>query len=110
MMSSTKPARTGDAPAEHVSFEWVEPEGSNPLRSAREAVDALFAVAEGWIDVLGLELRLACHDHEVDVQVVDVDPPRPFHLLVREPRVAEVRITTTYRAMETRLAAVDRAT
>jgi hypothetical protein len=51
-------------------------------------------------------LRLACYDRET-LGEADVDPPRPYHLLVREPRAADVGIVPTYRALESSLVAID---
>ncbi len=107
MTSGIKTASAGDGPALHLALEWDFPEGGDQRSNAREAVDALFAVAEGWIEVLGLELRLGCYDRET-LGEADVDPLRPYHLLVREPRVADVQVRPTYRALESGLAAIER--
>ncbi len=107
MTSHAKTARTGEGPAESLSLEWMSPEGADERANAREAVESLFTVAESWIEVLGLEIRLGCYDRET-LGETDFDPPRPYHLLVREPRAADVTIDPTYRALETRLPAIDR--
>jgi hypothetical protein len=107
MTAATSTARTGDGTAEHLAFEWMVPDGADERESAREVVDALFTVSEGWIEVLGLELRLACYDRET-LGEVDVDPPRPHHLLVRDPRAADVSIESTYRTIESKLPAIGR--
>src|SRR6266545_1644242 len=48
--AKAKTARTGEGPAERLSLKWVSPEGADERANAPEAVDALFAVAEGWIE------------------------------------------------------------
>jgi hypothetical protein len=110
MTRGMKTASAGDGPLVHLAFEWDFPEGDDQRSTAREAVDALFALAEGWIEVLGLEIRLACYDRETLGEAAKVDLARPYHLLVREPRMDTVQIGPTYRTVETVLAAIERQT
>lgn len=108
MTDAMTTAPTGDGPAEALSLEWMVPEDADELSNAREAVEALFAVAEGWTEMLGLELRASCVDRESFIQRSDVLPPRPCHLLVREPRPCAVSLDPTYRTIETGLTAIER--
>jgi hypothetical protein len=67
--------------------------------SARESVSALLAFAGAWLEPLAIEARIGCYDSEILTEG-KVRPQTPFHLLVAEPRPAEVRIKSIYPSVE----------
>jgi hypothetical protein len=48
----------------HVQWSWNAPEEADERASAVEAVDALLALADGWLENAALEIRLGTFDRE----------------------------------------------
>lgn len=108
-LKKVKKAITGEGPAEHLWLEWHAPEGSDQRANGTEAVDALFALVDGWMEILALEVRLGCYDRDIYTEALDQRLPRPHHRVVLEPRPAEVSVEPMFRAIETPVAAINRA-
>jgi hypothetical protein len=105
-----KTAWTDERPVQHLSLEWTSPEGADQRDIAREAVEALFAVTEEWMEIHALEVRAGCCDPDTFTDIAEVNPPGAFQLLVREPRRTDLSMDPTYRAIETRAPRIDRET
>jgi hypothetical protein len=92
----------------HIRWIWEAPDDEDERVVAAEAVTALFALAEGWIDIIALEARLGLYDHEILTEA-QLRPPEPFHLLHVQPS-GEARIKPTYRPLESQASTLDAAT
>jgi len=95
-----KTATTGDYSKEYHRLEWPSPEGANQRVDADAAIDALFTLIDGWLEILALEVRVGCYDRETYTEASELRPPQPYHLLVHEPRPSGVSIDRMYRSVE----------
>lgn len=98
-------ARSWEGAAQHLTLEMELAEEARPSGVASEMVSAVFAFTGSWLEPLAIELRVGCYDGELFTEGA-IRPPHPFHLLVREPRMAEVRVDPIYRAQETNVSSV----
>src|SRR4051812_9021782 len=89
-----------ESPQTHIRRNWEAPENADEREVASEAVAALFALADGWLDVVSLEIRIGLYDHETFTEG-SLRPNAPFHLLRRDSQF-DVRIDPTYRSVESR--------
>jgi len=106
-----KVATASEGPAAHLWMEWPSPEGSNQRNDASEAIDALFILTGDWLEVLALEVRVACYDREIYTETTELRLRQPYHLLVRKPRFADVSINQMYKeVVETSQAVISRTT
>ena len=91
----TQTVRSEERPIERLRLEWEAPEHADERATAGESVGALFAFAGAWLEPLAIEARVGCYNRETFSEGKP-PPASPFHLLVAEPRPAEVRIQPAY--------------
>lgn len=91
----------------HIRWTWETSENANERAIMTEAVTALFALADGWLDVVAVEIRLGIYDSETFTEA-STRPPAPFHLL-RADSAVNVRVEPTYRSIESRTSVLDAA-
>lgn len=94
----TQMAQAWESSAEHLTLEWEPPEEAGEARVAAEMVSTVFSFAESWLEPLAIELRVGCYPELFTEEARR--PPQPFHFLVQEPRLAEVRIHPIYQSVE----------
>lgn len=92
----------------HIRWLWEAPEDADERVVATEAIMALLAIAEGWLDIVALEVRLGLYDHETFTEA-ETRLPEPFHLLQVEPS-GDVRVKPMYRPAESRTSILNSAT
>lgn len=96
-----------ESPQLHVRWTWEAPENADEQASASEAVAAVFALADGWLDIVAIEVRLGLYDREIFTEA-SLRPSAPFHLLRRDP--SSVRVDPTYRPIESKTTVLDART
>jgi hypothetical protein len=89
----------------HARWIWEAPENVDERATAIEAVETLFALATGWIDIAALEIRLGFHDRETLTEA-RTRPNDPFQLLSAQP-LLPVRVKPMYEPMESRVPVLD---
>jgi hypothetical protein len=94
-----------ESPQTHIRRNWEAPENATEREVAFEAVAAFFALADGWLDVVSLEIRIGLFDHETLTEA-SRRPNAPFHLLRRDSQ-SDVRVDPTYRSIESRTSILD---
>jgi hypothetical protein len=99
----TQTVRAEERPIERLRLEWEAPDEADERAIASESVSAVFAFAGAWLEPLAIEARVGCYDHELLTEG-KARPENPFHLLVVEPRPAEIRIQPIYQSVESRAA------
>jgi hypothetical protein len=92
-MSQTVQAE--ERPIERLRLEWEAPEAADERAIAGESISALLAFAGTWLEPLAIQARIGCYDREIFTEG-EAGPQTPFHLLVAEPRPADVRIDSIY--------------
>lgn len=95
----TQTAQAEERPIERLRLEWEAPEEADERVIAGESISALLAFAGTWLEPLAIEARVGCYDREILTEG-KARPENPFHLLVTEPRPAEVRIKPVYQSVE----------
>ena len=97
-----------EAPQAHIRWTWETPENADERAVAAEAVTALFALANGWLDIVALEVRLGLYDREIFTEA-STRPRDPLHLLRRDS-APNVRVKPMYRPAESRTSILNAAT
>lgn len=95
----TQTVRAEERPIERLRLEWEAPDEADERAIAAESVSALLAFAGPWLEPLAIEARVGCYDREILTEG-KARPESPFHLLVVEPRPAEVQIKPMYPSVE----------
>jgi hypothetical protein len=94
-----------ESPQTHIRWSYEAPENADEQAVASEAVAALFALADGWLDIVALEIRIGLYDHDTLTEA-SLRPSAPFHLLRRDSD-SDVRVDPTYRPIESRSSVQD---
>lgn len=94
-----------ESPQTHIRWNWEAPENADEHATAAEAVAALFALTDGWLDIVGIEIRIGLYDHEIFTEA-SLRPSAAFHLL-RLDSSPNVRIDPTYCPIESRTSLLD---
>jgi hypothetical protein len=94
-----------EAPQTHIRRNWEARENADEHEVASEAIAALFALADGWLDIVSLEIRIGLYDNDTFTEA-SLRPTAPFHLLRRDSQ-SEVRVDPTYRSVESRSSVLD---
>jgi hypothetical protein len=82
----------------HIRWISEPPEQVSERAIAAKGVAAIFAVANAWLDVTAIEIRLGFYDHQ-RLTEADIAPREPHHLLrLESPSTAPVH--SAYRPVE----------
>jgi hypothetical protein len=89
----------------HIRRTWEAAEDANERTVAAEAVAAVFAAADGWLEVVALEASLGFYDREIFTEAAD-RPQQPWQL-IRLQGADQVRVKPMYRPIESWTSAID---